>query len=113
MLLIILIIRTAYVTLFERKILSYLQNRKGPNKPLFLGIIIPMLDGIKLMFKQFFLINIKLFLKYFIFLFFCFIIPLIILFNTFFIFYYKKKKRLIFFIIFIISLFGLFFILNS
>lgn len=46
----------AYLTLIERKILRYVQVRKGPNKVGIIGIFQPLRDGIKLIFKEFFFI---------------------------------------------------------
>jgi len=40
-----------FLTLLERKILGYVQNRKGPNKVRILGLLQPLLDGGKLIFK--------------------------------------------------------------
>jgi len=41
-----------FLTLLERKVLGYVQNRKGPTKILFIGIIQPIIDGGKLIFKN-------------------------------------------------------------
>jgi len=42
------LLSVAFVTLLERKILSLSQNRLGPNKIVFLGLLQPVIDGIKL-----------------------------------------------------------------
>nr|AIX92143.1 NADH dehydrogenase subunit 1 [Monomachus antipodalis] len=45
---IMILLSVAFVTLLERKILGYIQIRKGPNKISFLGILQPFSDAIKL-----------------------------------------------------------------
>ncbi|RXG73407.1 NADH-ubiquinone oxidoreductase chain 1 [Armadillidium vulgare] len=47
----------AFVTLLERKILGYIQKRKGPNKLGFKGIIQPFSDAVKLLVKESLLLN--------------------------------------------------------
>ena len=49
---IIVFLSVCFLTLFERKILGYVQNRKGPNKILFMGLLQPVVDGGKLILKS-------------------------------------------------------------
>ena len=41
-----------FLTLLERKVLGYVQNRKGPTKILFIGLLQPVVDGGKLILKS-------------------------------------------------------------
>lgn len=56
LLILIVLVGVAYLTLLERKILGYVQNRKGPNKVGFLGILQPFRDAIKLLRKEVFFV---------------------------------------------------------
>ncbi|PKR79459.1 hypothetical protein D1B33_18225 [Lysinibacillus yapensis] len=47
-----ILIRVAFYTLLERKILRYIQIRKGPNKVGIIGILQPFRDAIKLFNKN-------------------------------------------------------------
>jgi len=48
----IVFFRVCFLTLLERKILGYVQNRKGPTKVLFIGLLQPVVDGGKLILKS-------------------------------------------------------------
>nr|QUB07110.1 NADH dehydrogenase subunit 1 [Plateumaris sericea] len=52
MLMICVLVSIAFLTLLERKILGYIQIRKGPNKVGVLGVIQPFSDAIKLFSKE-------------------------------------------------------------
>nr|YP_010613703.1 NADH dehydrogenase subunit 1 [Ancema ctesia]WAR69347.1 NADH dehydrogenase subunit 1 [Ancema ctesia] len=57
MLIIGVMISLAFLTLLERKVLSYMQIRKGPNKMGYLGLMQPFSDGMKLFTKEMIYLN--------------------------------------------------------
>ena len=69
----ILILLVAYFTLLERKIISAVQRRKGPDYTGFFGVLQPIADALKLLLKNFIIPKVS-----YIFLF--IIIPVIVLF---------------------------------
>jgi len=49
---VVVLLGVAYFVIIERKGLSILQRRHGPNKPTLMGLLLPVADGVKLLSKE-------------------------------------------------------------
>nr|YP_010836253.1 NADH dehydrogenase subunit 1 [Paradoxopsyllus custodis]WGC90515.1 NADH dehydrogenase subunit 1 [Paradoxopsyllus custodis] len=65
LMIIMVLIGVAFLTLLERKVLSYIQIRKGPNKVGFMGILQPFSDAIKLFTKEQMYLNLSNYFMYY------------------------------------------------
>jgi NADH-ubiquinone oxidoreductase chain 1 len=50
--LVFILLTIAFFTLLERKVMSSIQRRRGPNRVGFFGLLQPFADGLKLLLKE-------------------------------------------------------------
>ena len=102
-----ILISVAYITLLERKLLSFLQIRQGPVLVGFYGLLQPLADGVKLFLKEYIIIVNSLIIYYIIGPIFFFSLSLILFlklnFSNIDFLFYLQYDLLFFFIISILS----------
>nr|YP_010390385.1 NADH dehydrogenase subunit 1 [Pulex irritans]UPV72706.1 NADH dehydrogenase subunit 1 [Pulex irritans] len=65
LMIIMVLIGVAFLTLLERKVLGYIQIRKGPNKVSMMGLLQPISDAVKLFTKEQVMLNISNYFIYY------------------------------------------------
>nr|CAY39367.1 NADH dehydrogenase subunit 1 [Radopholus similis] len=111
-LMVLILLSLAFLTLSEHFLLALSQNRLSPNKSLFYGLFQALVDGLKLLQKEYVLVEKMMFINYYLLTFINFSLMLILFFIIPY-FYFFSMKLNFFFLLFIIGLSVYFFIVVS